>query len=339
MLRVKELWKRFNSKWVLKGVNLHVKRGELHVIVGPNGAGKTTLIKCIAGIYRPDAGRVYIDGIDHTSTPPSMRGVGVVLQNSPLLPLDTVYSHIAFPLQARGLDRGEVKKLVEEVAENLSMKDLLNKKLADLSGGERQKVAIATALALKPRLLILDEPFANLDPQYRFELYKQLEEAREDMTILVTTHIVDTLVYTADTLSVLVNGRIVESGGPSLLSRNPKNLYTALVLRPQPSTVFKINASKPIPPPFKSLVERRVNGGEIVVMAPYYSLRTVKSVNGEGVLLQVEDWGGKRVAQISLQGIGTLYALAENSVKPGERVSVAVEGEVLLFNGEGERIE
>lgn len=341
MLRVEGLWKRFNGRWVLKGINLNVERGTLHVIVGPNGAGKTTLIKCIAGIYTPDAGKIYIDGVDHTATPPSKRGVGVVLQNSPLLPLSTVYSHIAFPLQAKGLNRYEVEKRVEEVAEDLSIKHLLDRRLADLSGGDRQKVAIATALALKPRLLILDEPFAHLDPQYRFELYRQLEEAsaRENMAILITTHIVDTLVYMSDTLSVLINGKIVESGRPSLLSRNPKNLYTALALRPQLSTVFKISTSKPIPPPFKSLVEGRVNGKEVIVVAPYHSLRAVKSVDGGGVVLHVEGWGDKRIAQIGLGGLGILYALAEDDVKPGERASISVDGEVLMFAGEGERIE
>ncbi len=221
-----------SGKRVLDNVSLEAGPGELHVVMGPNGSGKTTLVKALTGLVPVARGRIVIDGVDVTQLPPAARGLGVVFQGAPLLPLGRVYDHIEFPLRARGVDKREARARVLEVADTLGLREKLYERLSRLSGGERQKVAIATALAAGSRNLVLDEPFSNLDPAYRLELYQVLHGLRrEGYTIMATTHIVDEIVASADRLWILVDGRIVEEGKPGDLLGSPSTWYTRLLAR------------------------------------------------------------------------------------------------------------
>ena len=221
-----------SGRTILNSVSLEAGSGELHVVMGPNGSGKTTLVKALAGLVPLHQGRITIDGLDATSMPPGRRNLGIVFQGAPLLPLGRVYDHIEFPLRARGLDKQEARIRVLETAGLLGIEDKLNEPLARLSGGERQKVAIATALVTGSTNLILDEPFSNLDPVYRMELYEILYRLREEgYTIMVTTHIVDGLVASADRVWILVEGSIVEEGNPGEVLGNPTSWYTRAVAK------------------------------------------------------------------------------------------------------------
>jgi ABC-type multidrug transport system ATPase subunit len=216
---------------ILRNVSLNVPPGSIHVILGPNGAGKTTLVRVIAGLVRPATGKVYTCGREVTWDPPERRGLGVVFQGSPLLPLRTVADHVSYPLRARGIPRREAYRIAREIAREAGLDSVFDERLDRLSGGQRQRVALATALASSRKCLVLDEAFSNLDPAYRAELYRLLERLRgEGSSILATTHVVDDLVFLADKVWVLVGGEIVEAGDPVSLAVKHRHWYTRAVL-------------------------------------------------------------------------------------------------------------
>jgi len=307
-IRVAGIHKSFTGRMVLKGIDLEVGDGELHIVLGPNGSGKTTLVKIIAGLLQMDEGRVIIDGVDVSGKPPPERGVGVVLQGSPLLPLRTVYDHIAFPLRARGINMG-IDGMVRDVAGKLGLMHKLHRSLYELSGGERQRVSIATALVGGLRNLVLDEPFSSLDPEYRIELYNLLSRLRgEGLSILVTTHIVDDLIYMADRIWILVDGIIEESGSPEDLLSNPKSSYAGKVLKP----------------PYSSIVDCKsaswaCSGGKAII--PYYMVEAVESSGGDGIVHSIISFNGSRIAVVET-GYGIIYAIPGPGVVKGARVSV-----------------
>ena len=285
---------------ILRGVSLSAGMGEIHVILGPNGSGKTTLVKVIAGLIQPEKGRVVIDGIDSTSLPPERRGLGVVFQGTPLLPLHRVIDHIVFPLRMRGIPWGEALARARETAELLGITGLLHRKLEGLSGGERQKVAIATALATGARNLVLDEPFSSLDPSSRIDLYRILYRLRDlGYTILLTTHIVDDVVFLADKIWILVEGSIAESGTPQELVTRPGVEYTRTALRVPFTGVVRC----PDPVGICEILGKREPGGTASI--PYYMVRAVPG--GSHRLLTVIPFNGDRIAVVDV-GAGILYA-------------------------------
>ncbi len=197
--------------YALRGVDAYFPGGLLSVIVGPNGAGKTTLLKVVAGLVRFE-GKVYYDDIDVTGLPPYERKVSYVPQNNALFPNLTVYENIAFGLRARGVR--DVDARVRETASMLGLSGLLSRYPAHLSGGEARKVALARALAVDPEILLLDEPFTNLDAVYQTVMEQEIMMTVKKLgkTVLMVTHSVERAVCNAGHLLVLMDGRVRYSG-------------------------------------------------------------------------------------------------------------------------------
>lgn len=166
------------------------RQGEFVAILGPSGSGKTTLLRIIAGLERPPLGTVYFDDTDLNEIDIDERDVGMVFQNYSLYPNQTVYKNIAFPLEVKHVPREEIEKEVDKISSLLGLKDKLEKLPEDLSGGEKQRVAIARAMVKNPKVLLLDEPFSNLDPIMKRKLRNQLRKAHEnyDTTFIYVTH-------------------------------------------------------------------------------------------------------------------------------------------------------
>lgn len=166
------------------------KQGEFVAILGPSGSGKTTLLRIIAGLERPPLGKVYIDDVDLNDIDLEERNIAMVFQNYSLYPNQTVYKNIAFPLEVKHIPREEIEIEVKKIAKTMGLDNMLEKLPEDLSGGEKQRVAIARAMIRKPSVLLLDEPFANLDPIMRKRLRNQLRKAHEDYdtTFIYVTH-------------------------------------------------------------------------------------------------------------------------------------------------------
>ncbi|NJE02334.1 tungstate ABC transporter ATP-binding protein WtpC [Thermococcus sp. JdF3] len=213
MLEVKSVskdWKEFR----LREISFDVSEGEHFIILGPSGAGKTVLLEIIAGIIEPDAGRVLLNGEDITHWPPERRGLTYIPQNYALFPHMSVFDNIAFGLRLRRVPRAEIERKVKEIAEVLGIAHLLHRKPKTLSGGESQRVAIARALVVEPELLLMDEPFANLDVQTRSKLLGEMKRWRRELgfTALHVTHSFEEAVSLGDRVGVMLNGRLVQVG-------------------------------------------------------------------------------------------------------------------------------
>ncbi|WP_456423654.1 ATP-binding cassette domain-containing protein, partial [Thermococcus sp.] len=205
MLRVEYISKDWGD-FHLRGITFEVKDGEYFIILGPSGAGKTVLLEIIAGIIEPDRGSVHLNGRDVTDLPPEKRGLAYIPQNYALFPNMSVFDNIAFGLKVRKLPKAEIERKVREIAEVLGISHLLHRKPGTLSGGESQRVAIARALVIEPPLILLDEPFANLDVQTRAKLMREMKRWRKELgfTALHVTHSFEEAISLGDRVGVML---------------------------------------------------------------------------------------------------------------------------------------
>jgi molybdopterin-binding protein len=207
----------------LRDISLVVPCGGYALIIGPTGSGKTTLLDAVAGHAPLLGGRVYLRDADVTHLPPERRGLGIVYQQYHLFPHLGVRDNIAYGL------RGDGRARVEELAELLGITPLLDRRVHGLSGGEQQRVALARALAPRPSILLLDEPFAAVDPATRQVLRRELRtlHEREGITTLQVTHDFDEALRLGDLVAVLAEGRIAQSGTPEQVFRYPNSAFIA----------------------------------------------------------------------------------------------------------------
>ncbi|WP_457741898.1 tungstate ABC transporter ATP-binding protein WtpC [Thermococcus sp.] len=213
MLRVDGIskdWKEFH----LREITLEVKEGEHFIVLGPSGAGKTVLLEIIAGIIEPDEGKVYLNGSDVTDLPPEKRGLTYVPQDYALFPNMSVFDNIAFGLKVRKIPKPKIESKVKEISRVLGIEHLLHRKPRTLSGGEQQRVALARALVVEPPLILLDEPFANLDVPTRARLLGEMKRWREELgfTALHVTHSFEEAISLGDRVGVMLDGRLVQVG-------------------------------------------------------------------------------------------------------------------------------
>jgi molybdate/tungstate transport system ATP-binding protein len=225
VIRLEGLHVRVGS-FDLRDITLEVPKGGYALIIGPTGSGKTTLLEAVAGHARLQSGRVFMHDDDVTDLPPERRGLGFVYQQYHLFPHLSVRDNIAYGVARNG--RGS-RGRVEELAEMLTIQPLLDRPVRGLSGGEQQRVALARALAPKPSILLLDEPFAAVDPATRLVLRRELRELheREGITTLQVTHDFDEALRLGDLVAVLSEGRIAQSGTPEHVFRYPNSAFVA----------------------------------------------------------------------------------------------------------------
>jgi molybdate/tungstate transport system ATP-binding protein len=216
--------------FALQSINLEIGDGEYFVLLGPTGAGKTQLLEVIAGVQQAASGEIWIDGENVTSLPPEARHVGFMYQDYLLFPQLSVRRNIAFGL--RRMPRAEANARVEEIARLLEIEPLLGRRVLGLSGGEQQRIALARALAPRPRVLLLDEPLSALDPQIRRELRRKLRSLHEElrMTTLHVTHDFEEALALAGRVGVIHEGVIVQTGMPDEVFRKPGSAFLASFL-------------------------------------------------------------------------------------------------------------
>lgn len=228
MLGIAGLSKRLGD-FTLTDVNLAVADAEYFIILGPTGAGKTILLETIAGIYAPDAGTITLDDLDVTATDPKDREVGMVYQDYMLFPHLTVAENIGFGLKQRKADPARTGESVQEIASLLGIGHLLERTPGTLSGGEQQRAAIARALVLRPRVLLLDEPLSALDALTRDRFRKELNAVHRatGTTVIHITHHFEDVFALADRVAVMQDGRIVQAGTPDEVFRRPATEFVA----------------------------------------------------------------------------------------------------------------
>jgi thiamine transport system ATP-binding protein len=285
---------------------IDVAEGEVVTVLGPSGSGKSTLLRVIAGLQRPDSGRVLLDGEDLASVPPHRRGIGLVFQDHVLFHHRDVAGNVAFGLRMRGDPSREIERQVRELLGLVGLAGYEQRSVATLSGGEQQRVALARALAREPRVLLLDEPLGSLDRRLRDRLLEDLAQLFDELgvTALYVTHDQAEAFALGDRVAVMRQGRVVQTGTPDGLWSQPADEDVARFLglaNVRNRTVVRPEAVK---------LSRSADGGA-----------------GDGVIETVVRHGPTVRVIVALDDGGRLEA-AVASVDhplPGERVSVEID--------------
>jgi sulfate transport system ATP-binding protein len=240
-LAVEGLTKRFTRRGppAVDGVSFSVPVGTITTLLGPSGSGKSTVLRLIAGLEDPDEGRVIVDGVDGTRLPPQRRRVGFVFQSYALFPHMSVRRNIAFGLLVRGASADEQRRQVDELLAAVELEGYGERYPGELSGGQRQRVAFARALAVEPRLLLLDEPFGALDAQVRLSLRDWLRRFHEErarstrhppVTTLLVTHDQEEAMELSHCIVVMNEGRVAQAGPPQEIYDHPATPFVASFL-------------------------------------------------------------------------------------------------------------
>ncbi|MFA3836964.1 ABC transporter ATP-binding protein [Streptomyces aureus] len=220
----------YGANTVLHSLDLTVEPGEVMALLGPSGSGKTTALRAVAGFVRPASGRVLIGDRDVTDLPPHRRGIGMVVQQYALFPHLRVEDNVAFGLKAQKVAKAEIPARVAEALEMTGMASYAKRYPRELSGGQQQRVAIARALAIRPGVLLLDEPLSALDAQLRSGMLAELARLHRelpDVSILYVTHDQVEALTLADRIAVMDKARLQDCGTPQELYRRPRTEFTA----------------------------------------------------------------------------------------------------------------
>lgn len=227
MLVVDQISKRLPN-FSLSEITFKVSKGDYFILLGPSGSGKSLLLQILSGLVNPDSGKILLDGKDITRTPAGKRNIGILFQDLALFPHLNAYSNIAYPMKLNGLSSRNLKQKVYELAERFSIGHLLHERVTHLSGGEKQRVALARTVALNPTLLLLDEPLTAVDAQLHTEISMLLREInRSGTTVIHVTHAYEDAISLANRVGVITNGRIIQLGATLDVFQNPRSEFVA----------------------------------------------------------------------------------------------------------------
>ncbi|AIY78673.1 amino acid ABC transporter ATP-binding protein [Clostridium botulinum] len=232
MIYVKDLHKSFGKHEVLKGIDYHIKKGEVVVVIGPSGSGKSTFLRCLNLLEDPSSGVVEFEGKDITSKAVDINRMrekmGMVFQQFNLFPHKTVINNIALaPMKIKKISKQKAENKAMDLLDKVGLKDKANDYPASLSGGQKQRIAIARALAMEPDVMLFDEPTSALDPEMVGEVLNVMKNlASEGMTMVVVTHEMGFAREVGDRILFMDDGNIVEEGTPEEVFKNPKNPRT-----------------------------------------------------------------------------------------------------------------
>ncbi len=228
-LELSHLDKAFGDMSAVKDFTLDVKRGELVSFLGPSGCGKTTTLRMVAGFELPTTGKVILDGADITNVPPSKRNVGMVFQAYALFPNMTVGDNVGFGMRVSKKPKEEIQQQVKEMLGLIKMPELENRYPYQLSGGQQQRVALARALAIKPQVLLLDEPLSALDAKIRVELRFEIRRIQQELgiTTIYVTHDQEEALALSDRVVVMSAGRVEQIGRPFEVYNYPQTEFVA----------------------------------------------------------------------------------------------------------------
>ncbi|MGY2794343.1 sulfate/thiosulfate transport system ATP-binding protein [Thermostichus sp. MS-CIW-36] len=226
--------KRFGEFQALHPTDLTIPTGSLVALLGPSGSGKSTLLRLIAGLEKPDTGRIFLTGRDATHASVQERNIGFVFQHYALFKHMTVRQNIAFGLEIRKASRAEIRARVDELLELVQLSGFGDRYPSQLSGGQRQRVALARALAVEPQVLLLDEPFGALDAKVRKELRKWLRRLHDEVhvTTVFVTHDQEEAMEVADQIVVMNQGRIEQVGSPAEIYDHPATPFVMSFVGP-----------------------------------------------------------------------------------------------------------
>jgi multiple sugar transport system ATP-binding protein len=341
-LEIDNVSKRYGETLAVDGVSLKVGNGTFTVILGPSGSGKTTLLRCIAGFEKPDSGSISINGSPVTDLPPRERDLAMVFQTYALFPLMTVYDNIAFPLKVRNAPKAEIDERVKSVADLLVIKHILDKKPAQLSGGEQQRAALGRAIVRQPNALLMDEPLTSLDAPLRAQMRTELKRIRREtqITAIYVTHDQAEAMGLADNIAIMNAGRLVQYGPPLDVYSRPENSFVAGFVGNPPTNILtakfslvggagvvKVDrASIPIDGPTAATMSEKVSdGAEVLVGIRPEDIEVSTSKKSESdleiVVESVEPLGSNTVVTSLVDGkVFRLVLTPDKEVEPGNHL-------------------
>ena len=228
-VRMEGVGKRYGTLWAVQDVSISIRPGEFYTLLGPSGSGKTTLLRMLAGFVAPDTGRIVVDDDVIDPVPPGQRNVGMVFQQFALWPHMSVFDNVAFGLRARGAGADAIARQVKAALAQVGLEGFERRRPSELAGGQPLGVALARALIVKPRLLLLDEPLASLDATRRPEMRLELVRLQQDVgiTMIYATRDHAEALALSTRIAVLSEGRVVQEGKPEEIYWRPKTRVVA----------------------------------------------------------------------------------------------------------------
>ncbi len=329
--------KRFGDVVALDAFDLSARRGEVLGLLGPSGCGKTTALRVIAGFEKPDSGTIEVEGTvvvsDETWVPPEKRRVGMVFQDYALFPHLDVSGNVGY-----GLASGDGSGRVSEVLEMVGLGDMGRRMPHELSGGEQQRVALARALAPEPHLVLLDEPFSNLDTPNRDRVRREvrtiLVEARA--TAIFVTHDQEEALAMSDTVAVMRRGAILQTASPHDLYRRPSDCWVARFLG-EAEFVAGIAAGGRVETPLGAFPDQSASRGAVEVMIRPEAVRLTRDDDGPALVVDREFYGHDQLVTVHLDDGHRLLARTgpEPIFNPGDHARYEVT-EVVIFPSSGD---
>jgi len=231
-LELKNVTKKYDKLVAVDELDFSVEKNEFAVLFGSSAAGKTTTLRCISGLEKIENGEVWFNNNDFTNAPIQGRGMAMVFQTFALYPHLTTEENLAYPLKKKKIDKSEMLKRISEISEMLRIGHALKRKPDTLSGGEQQRLAIGRALIQQPKLLLLDEPLANLDAKLRHDTRAELKRLQRDLNMTMVYATPDQLeaLTMGDNITIIKDGKFIQKGTPDELYQNPKNLYVGKMI-------------------------------------------------------------------------------------------------------------
>ena len=260
-LKIENISKIFEKERGVKNISFQLEQGELVSFLGPSGCGKTTLLNIIGGFVKNDSGSIYLEDKDITEYPPEKREIVTVFQNYALFPHMNVVENVKYGLKYRGYNKEEQIKLAKEYLKIVGLEGYEKNSVGELSGGQQQRVALARALVLQPKILLLDEPFSNLDAKLKIAMREEIKELQKRLGIsmIFVTHDQEEALSISDRIVVMSNGEIVQIGKPEEIYYSPKNRYVAEFIGK--INFLEIGNKRP-----EEIKMRRDNSGDAVIL-------------------------------------------------------------------------
>lgn len=287
-VEIKNISKRY-SDFSLRNISLELEKGKILTLMGESGSGKTSILRIISGLDFPDSGKVLISGRDITEIGPGKRNVGMVFQDLALFPHMTAYDNIAYGLRSLRYKESRIEQMVSNISETLRISSLLEKFPGNISGGEKQRVAMARSLVMEPDLLLMDEPMSSLDPGLRNDIMVEIKSISRklDQTIIYVTHDVTEGLFLGDSIVYIDNGEVVRKGSPEEIWNNPESEKLARFLG---FNIIKVNGKKvAVGPEEIEIVENSELTGKILGYG----------FEGQGYRLDIELADGQKIRVLS----------------------------------------
>ena len=335
--------RRYGETLALDHVDLDIAPSEVLCLLGPSGCGKSTLLRVAAGVERPSAGRILLDGQEVAGpdgfVPPERRGVGLMFQDFALFPHLTILDNVAFGLKSLG--RSEARAEARAALERVALAHYAGEYPHILSGGEQQRVALARAIAPRPSVLLMDEPFSGLDPELREKMREEtlaiLHETRA--TSIVVTHDAEEAMRMGDRVALMRRGRIVQTGNALDLYRAPKDIFAARTFSDLNELTARVEQGSAATPLGRFFANGLPDGAEAIVCVRQRGVRLLEAGQGvPGRVLDARFLGDLALIEIAVEGLALpLLARVKQSDVPlqGAEIGVGVDtGAVLVFEAD-----